>query len=148
MRTRVPGLVDNRVASSGALRFSCNGQGTALVTGITYNGTTPTNHYTIATSLPSQTKAVMIQVRYTHAGGNDHGYWSMLMYQRGTTLNEDKAFGHCAHFNDYYNTETLQMFIPWGRGTYQQQLTIQTVASTNSNLLNTYGVYFMGYVEG
>lgn len=85
MRSRVPGLVDNRVASSGALRFSCNGGGTALVTGITYNGTTPTNHYTIATTLPCQTKALIINARYTHAGGADHGYWGMLMYQRGAT---------------------------------------------------------------
>ena len=148
MRTRVPGLVDNRVASSGALRFSCNGQGTALVTGITYHNITPTNHYTIAASLPSQTKAVMIQVRYTHGGYADHGYWSMLMSQRGTTLDEDKAYGRCAHFDDYYNTETLQMFIPWGRGTSQQELTIQTVASMNTNALNRYDVYFMGYIEG
>lgn len=120
----------------------------ALVSGITYHAITPTNTYTIPVTLPSDTKGVIIGVKYLHNGSVDHGYLDFWAYQQNTTAADDKAFFTNYHYNDYYNTDYYEQIIPWNNSGSGNAVTIQVTYSYNDSSNNKYDIVYAGYIAG
>ncbi|WP_374078694.1 beta strand repeat-containing protein [Bdellovibrio bacteriovorus] len=121
----------------------------ALMTGITLHGVTPTYTINAPVTLPEDTRAVIIGVQYNHGSSaiNTHGYLAFDAYQVGTTESDYKASYVKQGFNDYANTEIVEIIVPW-RPALTDQMVIQVTYSYNTDTLNQYNIYYRGYIAG
>lgn len=119
-----------------------------LYTGITDSGTQNTRTYNFngVYSFPAQTIALILRIRYNHAGSTNHGYFSFKAYQQGN--NSNYATYDSSHYDWYYNTTNEYLFVPWDTASFTDKLLIECTASYNSSSSNTYNIYLDGIIKG
>lgn len=118
-----------------------------LVTGITDSGTTIVRTYTLSNyvTMPADTVAVVLRVRYVHNGSTNHGYFSFNAYQQGYSSNCNNY--ESQHYDWYYNTTNENIIVPWNNTT-NWNLVIQCTSSYNSSSANTYSILLEGIIRG
>ena len=126
---------------------------TALWSGITHgsnNGNSYGYYYNdvaIGSYTTSKTIAVIFRQYYSHGGGADHGYLGGYLVQAGETdAYPNRADFYMAHYNDYYNTDSLDVIMPWNSsGT--QSVRFNVTNSHNTNTLNSYKIHITATIE-
>ncbi len=143
------GTVQTTSASAGSGNLDIRKGSAALLTGITLSGTTPTLTANIPVTLPEDTRAIIVGVYYIHSSSTSstHGYLAFNAYQTGTTEADYKANYTSQHFDDYANSDYTEILVPWRPGLIDQ-VSVQVTSSHNTDPLNTYNVYYRGYISG
>lgn len=124
------------VSGGGAMVFETSH---TLIKGpITLNATTPTYTEAIPVTLPDGTWAVILNVTYRHGhASTTHGYLAFKAYQEGTTEDEYKTTYIASHHDDYFNTDYIQLLVPWRDGLSSNNIVLEVTSSKNTNTNNT-----------